>query len=87
MALWSEPRFPSSDAKRDQIRRPDDPLDDDGIGPAFLMLAGAAFGITLLGLVIGLGHPEQPTMLADRTLDQSVHDRPANALPSDPAKQ
>ncbi len=86
MALWSDPRF--SDTEKPIEKQPiEDPFDKGGIGPAFLMFAGAAFGIVLLGLVIGLGHPERPTTLADRTLDQPVHTQHARPLPAVPTNQ
>lgn len=80
MALWSDPRF--SDAEtRNQDQRTEDPFDKAGIGPGFMMFAGAAFGVVLLGTIIGLGHPEHPTTLSDRSLD-----RPAQSQPAQPTQ-
>ncbi len=81
MALWSDPRF--SDAEtRDPEKQLDDAYERNGIGPAMMMMIlGAGFGLLVLASVIGLGHPEQPTTLADRMLDRPAQPQPAHPLP------
>ncbi|WP_414462207.1 hypothetical protein [Hyphomicrobium sp. DY-1] len=83
MAPWSDPRF-SDTEKRNQQQRIEDPFDKTGIGPGFMMFAGAAFGVVLLATLIGLGHPERPTTLADRSLDQPTQSQPAHQGPQAP---
>lgn len=83
MALWSDPRF-SDTEKRNQQQRIEDPFDKAGIGPGFMMFAGAAFGVVLLATLISLGHPERPTTLADRSLDQPIQSQPAHQGPQAP---
>jgi hypothetical protein len=84
MALWSDPRF-SDREKRNQ--RVEEPFEKGSIGPGFMVFAGAVFGVVLLASVIGLGHPEKPTRLADRSLDQPTHSQPAHTTPRVPTNE
>ena len=71
MALWSDPRFSDSE-NRSAEQRVDDAFERSGIGPGMMMILGAAFGLVVLGGVIGLGHPQTATTtLADRSLDRT----------------
>lgn len=81
MALWTDPRF-SEPEKRIYEQRVDDAYERSGIGPGVMMTLGAAFGLVLLGIVIGLGHPETPTTLADQTLDRAAPSQPAHSPPN-----
>ncbi|MFA5957589.1 hypothetical protein [Hyphomicrobium sp.] len=83
MALWSDPRF-SDTEKRMQEQRVDDAFERSGIGPGFMMILGAAFGLVILGAVIGLGHPSTPTTVADQSLDRQAPAQIARPLPSVP---
>ncbi len=81
MALWSDPRF-SDTEKRMQEQRVDDAFERSGIGPGFMMILGAAFGLVVLGAVIGLGHPQTPTTVADQSLDRQAPAQSAHPLPA-----
>ncbi len=83
MALWSDPRFSDSE-DRNAEQRVDDAFERSGIGPGMMMILGAAFGLVVLGAVIGLGHPQTPTTaIADRSLDRTLAE-PSHPLPRVP---
>lgn len=86
MAVWTDPRF-SEPEKRIHEQRVADNYGKSGIAPGVMMALGALFGLVLLGIVIGLGHPETPTTLADRTLDRAAPLQPAYSPPSAPNAQ
>lgn len=86
MALWSDPRFSGTET-RNEDQRKEDLFEKAGIGPGFMMFAGAVFGLVVLGTIIGLGHPEHPTILSDRSLDRPVQSQPAHPAPRVPTNE
>ncbi len=87
MALSPDPRF-SETGPRAQEKRIDEEFERNGIGSGMMMTLGAVFGLIFLSIVVGLGHVGvPPTVVADKSLDQTTLNRGSQPIPRSPSAQ